>query len=147
MIFISLFFFFFFKQKTAYEIYQCDWSSDVCSSDLFVNYARLLLVANRKQEALDILHDAVNRGVATATIYAALGSIYFESGATTQAKTYLEKAAYMDKNDVKTWMSLAELCYRINDKECALNAYQHIQSLQPGIPQVLQRIAELNRTE
>ena len=27
---------FFFKQKTAYEIYQCDWSSDVCSSDLFI---------------------------------------------------------------------------------------------------------------
>ena len=30
-------FFFFFKQKTAYEIYQCDWSSDVCSSDLVKN--------------------------------------------------------------------------------------------------------------
>ena len=29
-----LFFFFFFKQKTAYEIVDCDWSSDVCSSDL-----------------------------------------------------------------------------------------------------------------
>src|SRR5881397_4092004 len=27
-------FFFFFKQKTAYEMAQCDWSSDVCSSDL-----------------------------------------------------------------------------------------------------------------
>ena len=27
-------FFFFFKQKTAYEILTCDWSSDVCSSDL-----------------------------------------------------------------------------------------------------------------
>ena len=27
--------FFFFKQKTAYEIKECDWSSDVCSSDLF----------------------------------------------------------------------------------------------------------------
>src|SRR5210317_434973 len=25
--------FFFFKQKTAYEISECDWSSDVCSSD------------------------------------------------------------------------------------------------------------------
>src|ERR1044072_9937585 len=24
----------FFNQKTAYELYQCDWSSDVCSSDL-----------------------------------------------------------------------------------------------------------------
>ena len=26
--------FFFFKQKTAYEIVSRDWSSDVCSSDL-----------------------------------------------------------------------------------------------------------------
>ena len=31
--------FFFFKQKTAYEIYQCDWSSDVCSSDLLACYS------------------------------------------------------------------------------------------------------------
>ena len=30
----SFFFLFFFKQKTAYEIRNCDWSSDVCSSDL-----------------------------------------------------------------------------------------------------------------
>ena len=29
-----MFFVFFFKQKTAYEIKECDWSSDVCSSDL-----------------------------------------------------------------------------------------------------------------
>src|SRR3546814_7253926 len=27
--------FFFFKQKTAYELRISDWSSDVCSSDLF----------------------------------------------------------------------------------------------------------------
>ena len=31
---IFILFFFFFKQKTAYEIKECDWSSDVCSSDL-----------------------------------------------------------------------------------------------------------------
>ena len=31
---VPLFFFFFFKQKTAYEIVSRDWSSDVCSSDL-----------------------------------------------------------------------------------------------------------------
>src|SRR3546814_5393410 len=29
-----LFFLFFFKQKTAYEMRISDWSSDVCSSDL-----------------------------------------------------------------------------------------------------------------
>ena len=27
---------FFFKQKTAYEMLYCDWSSDVCSSDLII---------------------------------------------------------------------------------------------------------------
>src|ERR671929_1222516 len=32
------FFFFFFKQKTAYEIVSRDWSSDVCSSDLDRKY-------------------------------------------------------------------------------------------------------------
>src|SRR3546814_6548114 len=32
---ISVSLFFFFKQKTAYEMRISDWSSDVCSSDLF----------------------------------------------------------------------------------------------------------------
>src|SRR3546814_4855984 len=31
---LCVFFFFFFKQKTAYEMRISDWSSDVCSSDL-----------------------------------------------------------------------------------------------------------------
>src|SRR3546814_4348623 len=31
---MALLFFFFFKQKTAYEMRISDWSSDVCSSDL-----------------------------------------------------------------------------------------------------------------
>src|SRR3546814_2255559 len=31
---LFLIFFFFFKQKTAYEMRISDWSSDVCSSDL-----------------------------------------------------------------------------------------------------------------
>ena len=45
-------YFFFFKQKTAYEIYQCDWSSDVCSSDLisrifkFKNYYETMAFVN-----------------------------------------------------------------------------------------------------
>ena len=40
-------FFFFFKQKTAYEIKECDWSSDVCSSDLnVVNKLQSELIAS-----------------------------------------------------------------------------------------------------
>src|SRR3546814_2939062 len=38
------FFFFFFKQKTAYEMRISDWSSDVCSSDLLRNYMDSLVL-------------------------------------------------------------------------------------------------------
>src|SRR3546814_9823772 len=34
------FFFFYSKHKTAYELRISDWSSDVCSSDLFRHWAR-----------------------------------------------------------------------------------------------------------
>src|SRR3546814_10055937 len=33
-------YFFFFKQKTAYEMRISDWSSDVCSSDLLTDQSR-----------------------------------------------------------------------------------------------------------
>ena len=36
---LPILFFFFFKQKTAYEIVSRDWSSDVCSSDLYSFYS------------------------------------------------------------------------------------------------------------
>src|SRR3546814_3471046 len=36
MIYVVIVYFFFFKQKTAYEMRISDWSSDVCSSDLLV---------------------------------------------------------------------------------------------------------------
>src|SRR3546814_3492826 len=42
------FFFFFFKQKTAYEMRISDWSSDVCSSDLRL-YHRGFPQAHRTQ--------------------------------------------------------------------------------------------------
>src|SRR3546814_4753134 len=35
-------FFFFFKQKTAYEMRISDWSSDVCSSDLRIDTLDIL---------------------------------------------------------------------------------------------------------
>src|SRR3546814_8635248 len=45
------FVFFFFKQKTAYEMRISDWSSDVCSSDLHCRYA-LYVMARRLGKGL-----------------------------------------------------------------------------------------------
>src|SRR3546814_15135070 len=47
-----LFTFFFFKQKTAYEMRISDWSSDVCSSDLL---QRLALVAGFRGLAFQLV--------------------------------------------------------------------------------------------
>src|SRR3546814_10779494 len=48
-----LFFFFFFKQKTAYEMRISDWSSDVCSSDL--SMAPIAAVAAARDRGRDEL--------------------------------------------------------------------------------------------
>ena len=45
-------FFFFFKQKTAYEIKECDWSSDVCSSDLGCDKMALKDTTFKKLESI-----------------------------------------------------------------------------------------------
>src|SRR3546814_16482187 len=42
-------FFFFFKQKTAYEMRISDWSSDVCSSDLVGDVVADAEVLHRRQ--------------------------------------------------------------------------------------------------
>src|SRR3546814_8403723 len=54
---VDRFVFFFFKQKTAYEMRISDWSSDVCSSDLLGNQGRRAF--DMKLEILDVVtaHD------------------------------------------------------------------------------------------
>src|SRR3546814_4417319 len=47
------FVFFFFKQKTAYEMRISDWSSDVCSSDLALNAIRGIRAMNAKADEAD----------------------------------------------------------------------------------------------
>ena len=53
---------FFFKQKTAYEIKECDWSSDVCSSDLNDMLARFRLLDEHYQSDLSRLEGVQEAG-------------------------------------------------------------------------------------
>src|SRR3546814_3912614 len=47
--------FFFFKQKTAYEMRISDWSSDVCSSDLMLRRPHLMLTHFGRDVSVAIL--------------------------------------------------------------------------------------------
>src|SRR3546814_7669882 len=65
-------FFFFFKQKTAYEMRISDWSSDVCSSDLETNLAdlqeNLLRVVGRIAKITTIFSGEVLNGTGVKTL-------------------------------------------------------------------------------
>src|SRR3546814_1532259 len=52
-----LVFFFFFKQKTAYEMRISDWSSDVCSSDLKLSVVMALYKARDLDEAIRLTNE------------------------------------------------------------------------------------------
>src|SRR3546814_1292006 len=56
------FVFFFFKQKTAYEMRISDWSSDVCSSDLIGAHAGDQLVETQLDRLADFVGAAGNAG-------------------------------------------------------------------------------------
>src|SRR3546814_9134517 len=60
-------FFFFFQQKTAYEMRISDWSSDVCSSDLELNgmvrevWESAILLGRMAQEKLGVEGGQIDR--------------------------------------------------------------------------------------
>src|SRR3546814_9502361 len=54
--------FFFFKQKTAYEMRISDWSSDVCSSDLYRWYGMAYLAGEHSvRPNMDVVWELLKR--------------------------------------------------------------------------------------
>src|SRR3546814_1166615 len=68
--------FFFFKQKTAYEMRISDWSSDVCSSDLWFANAAYSERRNARRQADDEAERADRLEEAVATRTAELSDAY-----------------------------------------------------------------------
>src|SRR3546814_2250636 len=74
---MAVVFFFFFKQKTAYEMRISDWSSDVCSSDLGrVGGRKKVMTPKRIEAARKLLASGMSAreiaptiGVSVATLY------------------------------------------------------------------------------
>src|SRR3546814_5465283 len=62
--YLSFIWFFFFKQKTAYEMRISDWSSDVCSSDLVQekNGGIALTRLNHSRTQSPDIHPAMGEG-------------------------------------------------------------------------------------
>jgi len=90
-------FFFFFKQKTAYEIRSGDWSSDVCSSDLFDRAVALLrhVGEHRAQQPADVAEERDR-------------SIEFDLAASTAATDGVQPSDYTGDTERKTGLAAFE---------------------------------------
>src|SRR3546814_4341140 len=79
-----LFSFFFFKQKTAYEMRISDWSSDVCSSDL--NFSKIKIDRSFVRGAAQNSEESVAIIKAIVALAGSLGMETTAEGAETEAE-------------------------------------------------------------
>src|SRR2546430_11363556 len=56
---------FFFSSRRRHTVFDCDWSSDVCSSDLYhrLRGARVLMISGTDEHGTPITYGAVQLGI------------------------------------------------------------------------------------
>src|SRR2546427_2817402 len=67
--------FFFFSSRRRHTRFDCDWSSDVCSSDLMAQAERLLIQATLKQCKYQKERTAAVLGISLKTLYNRQGTM------------------------------------------------------------------------
>src|SRR3546814_1702077 len=133
--------FFFFKQKTAYEMRISDWSSDVCSSDLRAATASADLAAAENAENLREQADKAARDAAKADktkAHASGGSraiglrTYYRLEEHTSELQSLMRISYavfcLNKNKINS-IILAKLQISINHNIHNIPLFSHINTL------------------
>src|SRR3546814_12510718 len=105
-IFVCIYFFCFFKQKTAYEMRISDWSSDVCSSDLEEALAECRRVNIRLQQLSDKYHSE-RKYQRDAFIHNLMGIIYQSAGDLNNASIAYRNALEIYESDYRDLFSVA----------------------------------------
>src|SRR3546814_12677539 len=92
------YFFFFFKQKTAYEMRISDWSSDVCSSDLYSNNPTLQAARAELRATDELVPQALSGWRPTAAINGEIGEEW-EDSSLTGSETRTPRSAELSRSE------------------------------------------------
>src|SRR3546814_14671167 len=107
--------FFFFKQKTAYEMRISDWSSDVCSSDL---YGKALLGEVMEEQVNSALQKAIEDNKLRPAMQPKVDIVSFDEGKDLECTIAIEVLPEIEPGDFKK-VKLERLVVEPGDAEVA----------------------------
>src|SRR3546814_6106111 len=150
-----IFVFFFFKQKTAYEMRISDWSSDVCSSDLrqlaekaadlAVMQADRAREAGSYAEAYDILYPHLAQNPDNVDLLMALGRIYGTAGYAEEARSVYSAALVQDPTDLNVIRGVVRAAIGSRDHEYATTLLHRALESCPREPPLYYLVGESGR--
>src|SRR6267143_2587607 len=137
--------FFFFSSRRRHTRWNCDWSSDVCSSDL-VNLAILQRNDGHLEQAEETLKSAVAHERGSAVAWNELGATQRMRGQFKDAASSYEQAIAADPRYAPAWRNLGVLSdLYLGDPGRALTAFEQYRQLTGEDKPVSGWIAELRQ--
>ncbi len=101
-------------------------------ADFCQAYARALAATGKQDDAIRMFQAAVDRGVATASIFDAIGSLFAQSGNWSEARPQFEHAISIDNTYVPARIHLGIVQRQQHDLNAALVSLQAAITLDPG---------------
>jgi len=115
-------------------------------TDCYRGLAVLLVETGRSDKAFNLLKNWALRSPQVADARVELARLYEEFGDPESAKSYLTEAVGLDQYNARAWNALGRLREQTGEYTQALANYQRSHNLNRFQPEIMERMAALNRT-
>jgi len=129
----------------AETLYNQSLDLDPSHTDCYRGLAVLLVETGRSDKAFNLLKNWAVRDPKSADARVELARLYEEFGDPEAAKSYLTEAVALDQYNARAWNALGRLREQSGDYSQALANYQRSYSLNQFQPEIMERMAALNR--
>jgi predicted Zn finger-like uncharacterized protein len=111
--------------------------------ELRADYAKCLRATGRVQDALDILKELLRDNPGDAETARFLADIYLQKEDFFNAKLYLEATRRADTENPEVHYLIGSCCLKLQDQDCALEAFQKAVELDPEKLEYVEQLANL----